>query len=152
MMNLKIRKAAADLTSPSIPLQDFSTELLVGFGRKPPTGMFGSDRIHEVRWGVVYGDVNSTVAAALVCSKLQVRVGHVEAGLRSRDRSMPEEINRIITDQLSDLLFAPSEDANQNLEREGVDSSKIHLVGNVMIDTLVRLQPCAVAHKPPGVT
>ncbi len=90
---------------------------------------------------LVYGDVNSTVAAALVCSKLQVRVGHVEAGLRSRDRSMPEEINRIITDQLSDLLFAPSEDADQNLRREGIDASKIHRVGNVMIDTLVRLLP-----------
>src|SRR5438445_2694650 len=101
---------------------------------------------------LVYGDVNSTMAAALVCSKLLVPIGHVEAGLRSGDRSMPEEINRLITDQLADLLFTPSADANQNLEREGVDSSKIHLVGNVMIDTLVRLQPCAVAHKPPGVT
>jgi len=101
---------------------------------------------------LVYGDVNSTMAVALVCSKLQIPVGHIEAGLRSGDRSMPEEINRLITDQLADLLFTPSADANQNLEREGVDSSKIHLVGNVMIDTLVRLQPCAVAHKPPGVT
>ena len=97
---------------------------------------------------LVYGDVNSTVAAALVCSKLQVRVGHVEAGLRSRDRSMPEEINRIITDQLSDLLFAPSEDADQNLRREGIDASKIHRVGNVMIDTLVRLLPRSLRYKP----
>jgi UDP-N-acetylglucosamine 2-epimerase (non-hydrolysing) len=92
---------------------------------------------------LVYGDVNSTVAAALVCSKLGVRVGHVEAGLRSRDRSMPEEINRLLTDQLSDLLFTPSDDADENLLGEGIDASKIHLVGNVMIDTLVRLLPRA---------
>ena len=97
---------------------------------------------------LVNGDVNSTVAAALVCSKLQVRVGHVEAGLRSRDRSMPEEINRIITDQLSDLLFTPSEDADENLRHEGIDVSKIHRVGNVMIDTLVRLLPQSLRYKP----
>jgi len=100
---------------------------------------------------LVYGDVNSTVAAALVCSKLGVRVAHVEAGLRSRDRSMPEEINRLLTDQLSDLLFTPSADGDENLLREGVDSSKIHLVGNVMIDTLVRLLPSAQERFPPNV-
>ncbi|MBZ5704895.1 MAG: UDP-N-acetylglucosamine 2-epimerase (non-hydrolyzing) [Acidobacteriia bacterium] len=93
---------------------------------------------------LVYGDVNSTMAAALVCSKLQIRVGHVEAGLRSHDRTMPEEINRLITDQLSDLLFTPSADADENLQREGIKPARIHLVGNVMIDTLVRLLPrCA---------
>jgi UDP-N-acetylglucosamine 2-epimerase (non-hydrolysing) len=92
---------------------------------------------------LVYGDVNSTVAAALVCSKLCLRVGHVEAGLRSRDRSMPEEINRLLTDQLSDLLFTPSVDAGENLIREGVDRARIHFVGNVMIDTLLRLLPRA---------
>lgn len=92
---------------------------------------------------LVYGDVNSTVAAALVCSKLGVRVGHVEAGLRSRDRTMPEEINRLLTDQLSDLLFTPSSDADENLRREGIDSAKVHLVGNVMIDSLARLLPRA---------
>jgi UDP-N-acetylglucosamine 2-epimerase (non-hydrolysing) len=97
---------------------------------------------------LVYGDVNSTMAAALVCSKLQLRVGHVEAGLRSRDRSMPEEINRLITDQLSDLLFTPSEDADENLLREGIPQSRIHRVGNVMIDTLVRLLPRSASHKP----
>jgi UDP-N-acetylglucosamine 2-epimerase (non-hydrolysing) len=100
---------------------------------------------------LVYGDVNSTVAAALVCSKLAVCVGHVEAGLRSRDRSMPEEINRLVTDQLSDLLFTPSPDADDNLCREGIESSKIHLVGNVMIDTLVRLLPSAADHFPPNI-
>lgn len=94
---------------------------------------------------LVYGDVNSTVAAALVCSKLGIRVGHVEAGLRSFDRTMPEEINRLLTDQVADLLFTPSADGNQNLLREGVAPEKIHLVGNVMIDTLVRLLPVAAA-------
>jgi UDP-N-acetylglucosamine 2-epimerase (non-hydrolysing) len=95
-------------------------------------------------WVVVYGDVNSTVAATLVCSKLLIPVAHVEAGLRSRDRTMPEEINRLVTDQLSDLLFTPSADGDDNLRREGVPQEKIHLVGNVMIDTLVRLLPQAV--------
>jgi UDP-N-acetylglucosamine 2-epimerase (non-hydrolysing) len=92
---------------------------------------------------LVYGDVNSTVAAAMVCAKLLVPLGHVEAGLRSFDRTMPEEINRIITDSLADLLFTPSADGNENLLREGVDPKKIHLVGNVMIDTLIRMLPMA---------
>jgi UDP-N-acetylglucosamine 2-epimerase (non-hydrolysing) len=92
---------------------------------------------------LVYGDVNSTVATALVCAKLRVRVGHVEAGLRSFDRSMPEEINRLVTDQLADLLFTPSEDGDANLQREGVAPEKIFRVGNVMIDSLVRLLPAA---------
>lgn len=98
---------------------------------------------HKPDWVLVYGDVNSTAAAALVCSKLLVPVAHVEAGLRSGDRTMPEEINRLVTDQLSDLLFTPSGDADQNLKREGIAPSKIHLVGNVMIDTLLRLLPLA---------
>jgi UDP-N-acetylglucosamine 2-epimerase (non-hydrolysing) len=93
---------------------------------------------------LVYGDVNSTVAAALVCAKLLIPVGHVEAGLRSFDRTMPEEINRLLTDQIADLLFTPSQDGNDNLLREGVAPEKIHLVGNVMIDTLVRLLPLTV--------
>jgi UDP-N-acetylglucosamine 2-epimerase (non-hydrolysing) len=92
---------------------------------------------------LVYGDVNSTVAAALVCAKLGVRVAHVEAGLRSFDREMPEEINRLVTDQLSDLLFTPSPDGNENLKREGVSNDKVFLVGNVMIDTLVQFLPKA---------
>jgi UDP-N-acetylglucosamine 2-epimerase (non-hydrolysing) len=90
---------------------------------------------------VVYGDVNSTVAAALVCSKLHIPVAHVEAGLRSFDRSMPEELNRLVTDQLSDLLFTPSLDGNENLKREGICDSRVRFVGNVMIDTLVRMLP-----------
>ncbi len=92
---------------------------------------------------LVYGDVNSTVAAALVCAKLGIRVAHVEAGLRSFDREMPEEINRLVTDQLSDLLFTPSPDGDENLKREGVAAEKIFLVGNVMIDTLVQFLPKA---------
>jgi UDP-N-acetylglucosamine 2-epimerase (non-hydrolysing) len=90
---------------------------------------------------LVYGDVNSTVATVLVCAKLGVRVGHVEAGLRSFDRSMPEEINRLVTDQLADLLFTPSKDGDQNLRREGIPEEKSFFVGNVMIDSLVRLLP-----------
>jgi UDP-N-acetylglucosamine 2-epimerase (non-hydrolysing) len=99
---------------------------------------------------LVYGDVNSTVAAALVCAKLQVRVGHVEAGLRSFDRSMPEEINRLVTDQLADLLFTPSEDGDANLEREGIAREKVFRVGNVMIDSLIRLLPAAIARDTNG--
>ena len=95
-------------------------------------------------WVAVYGDVNSTLAAALVCAKLRIRVAHVEAGLRSGDRSMPEEINRLVTDQIADLLLTPSIDGNANLMREGVSSEKVHLVGNVMIDTLIRLLPLAL--------
>jgi UDP-N-acetylglucosamine 2-epimerase (non-hydrolysing) len=94
---------------------------------------------------LVYGDVNSTVAAALVATKLGIRVGHVEAGLRSGDWSMPEEINRVVTDRLSDLLFVPSRDAIDNLIREGVPRDRIHFVGNVMIDSLVSALPAAGA-------
>jgi UDP-N-acetylglucosamine 2-epimerase (non-hydrolysing) len=94
---------------------------------------------------LVYGDVNSTLAAALVCSKRDIRVAHVEAGLRSFDRAMPEEINRIVTDQLADQLFTPSIDGNENLAREGIPESKVFLVGNVMIDSLIRLLPKADA-------
>jgi UDP-N-acetylglucosamine 2-epimerase (non-hydrolysing) len=97
---------------------------------------------------LVYGDVNSTVAAAMVCSKLGIRVGHVEAGLRSGDRTMPEEINRLLTDQLSDLLFTPSPDGDENLLREGIPKERIYRVGNVMIDTLVRLLPRAEEKFP----
>ena len=89
-------------------------------------------------WIVVVGDVNSTMAATLVASKMLVRVAHIEAGLRSRDRQMPEEINRLVTDALADLLLTPSRDAGENLLGEGVAAEKIRFVGNVMIDTLFR--------------
>ena len=99
-------------------------------------------------WVIVPGDVNSTLACALVASKLGVKVAHVEAGLRSFDRTMPEEINRLVTDQLADLLFTPSRDGDENLLREGIPAEKIRFVGNVMIDTLVRLLPKAEARWP----
>ena len=86
---------------------------------------------------VVVGDVNSTLAASLVAAKAGIPVAHVEAGLRSFDLSMPEEINRMVTDRLSALLFTPSRDADENLRREGVPPERIHFVGNVMIDTLL---------------
>ena len=86
---------------------------------------------------VVYGDVNSTLAASVVAAKLQIPLTHVEAGLRSFDPSMPEEVNRVVTDRLSDLLLATSADAVAHLAREGVPSERIHLVGNPMIDTLL---------------
>jgi len=88
-------------------------------------------------WVVVVGDVNSTMACTLVASKMGIKVAHVEAGLRSFDRTMPEEINRIVTDSLADLLFTPSTDGDKNLIKEGIAKSKIKFVGNIMIDTLV---------------
>ena len=88
------------------------------------------------RWVVVFGDVNSTIACALVAAKARVAIAHVEAGLRSRDWTMPEEINRVLTDRLSDRLYAPSRDACENLIREGIEDSRIRLVGNIMVDTL----------------
>jgi len=88
-------------------------------------------------WVVVVGDVNSTMACTLVCAKMGIRVAHIEAGLRSFDRTMPEEINRLVTDALADLLLTHSEDANANLLREGVAAEKIKFVGNIMIDSLM---------------
>jgi UDP-N-acetylglucosamine 2-epimerase (non-hydrolysing) len=90
---------------------------------------------------LVPGDVNSTFAAAMVAAKLSIPVAHIEAGLRSFDRSMPEEINRILTDRLSNLLFIHSPEARTNLVREGCEPTRIHAVGNTMIDTLVAMMP-----------
>jgi len=89
-------------------------------------------------WVLVVGDVNSTLACALVCVKLGIKVAHVEAGLRSRDRTMPEEINRLLTDQIADLLLTPSPDADENLRAEGIPPERIRFVGNVMIDSLLQ--------------
>ncbi len=100
-------------------------------------------------WVVVYGDVNSTIACALVAAKKGVRIAHVEAGLRSGDWSMPEEVNRVLTDRLSDLLLTPSRDADANLRAEGIASERIRFVGNVMVDTLLRLADTARAMKVP---
>ena len=89
---------------------------------------------------IVVGDVNSTVMGAMAANKLGIRLAHVEAGLRSFDRGMPEEFNRILTDHLSDYLFTHSRDADENLQREGIPSERIFFVGNVMVDTLMRFR------------
>jgi UDP-N-acetylglucosamine 2-epimerase (non-hydrolysing) len=86
---------------------------------------------------VVVGDVNSTIACAMVAAKMQIPCAHVEAGLRSRDMEMPEEVNRVLTDRICDILLTPSPDGDENLIAEGIDSSSIHMVGNVMIDSLL---------------
>jgi UDP-N-acetylglucosamine 2-epimerase (non-hydrolysing) len=91
-------------------------------------------------WTIVAGDVNSTAAVALVCAKLLVPVAHLEAGLRSGDRTMPEEVNRIVTDALADLLWTPSPDGDENLLREGVSAARIERVGNIMLDSFELLR------------
>lgn len=103
---------------------------------------------YQPDWVVVYGDVNSTLACSLVSKKLERRVAHVEAGLRSFDHTMPEEINRLVTDQLADLLFTHSEEATGHLVNEGIAAGKIYFVGNVMIDTLVNLLSSAEDRWP----
>lgn len=103
---------------------------------------------HEPDWVVVVGDVNSTLASALTAAKLGMRVAHVEAGLRSFDRTMPEEHNRVLTDHVADLLLTPSRDAGANLRNEGIPEERVRFVGNVMIDSLVRLLPQAVESWP----
>lgn len=97
---------------------------------------------------IVGGDVNSTLGAALAAAKLTVPVAHVEAGLRSNDRSMPEELNRILTDHLAELLFTTEASANRNLEREGIPADRIHFVGNCMVDSLLRHAALARARSP----
>lgn len=106
-------------------------------------------------WIVVVGDVNSTVACALVGAKLGIRVAHLEAGLRSFDRTMPEEINRVVTDSIADLLWTPSPDGDANLAREGVAPERVERVGNIMIDTFEMLRPRIAdqaSHERFGVT
>jgi UDP-N-acetylglucosamine 2-epimerase (non-hydrolysing) len=110
---------------------------LEGVLERGPRGAGRFDRV------IVVGDVNSTMGAALAAVKLGVSVAHVEAGLRSCDRSMPEEVNRVVTDAISDLLLVSEPAGVENLRREGRPDSAIHLVGNVMIDTLRRLLPAA---------
>jgi UDP-N-acetylglucosamine 2-epimerase (non-hydrolysing) len=113
----------------------FEPVLLTAFSNPQPPTINPQPCLPD--WVVVVGDVNSTMACTLVCSKLGIKVAHVEAGLRSFDRTMPEEINRIVTDALANLLLTPSADADENLKREGIPAERIELVGNVMIDTLV---------------
>jgi UDP-N-acetylglucosamine 2-epimerase (non-hydrolysing) len=101
-------------------------------------------------WCVVVGDVNSTVACTLAATKLHVRVAHLEAGLRSRDRAMPEELNRLATDVLADLLWTPSPDADENLRQEGIPEHRICRVGNIMIDSLEMMRPLIRARSLAG--
>lgn len=102
---------------------------------------------HSPSLVVVGGDVNSTLAGALAASKLDIRVAHVEAGLRSWDWDMPEEVNRVLTDRLSDLLFTHSPEAAENLEREGIPADRVHYVGNTMIDSLRKYEHTARARE-----
>ncbi len=131
-------------TQLGIPAPDFN--LGVGSGSHATqtaammTGLENLFGAHRPGLVVVYGDVNSTVAAALVATKMGIGVAHVEAGLRSFDRTMPEEINRLVTDRLADLLLVTSVDAVAHLGNEGIGSERIHFVGNPMIDTLLRLR------------
>jgi UDP-N-acetylglucosamine 2-epimerase (non-hydrolysing) len=104
---------------------------------------------HRPDWLIVVGDVNSTLAAALVGAKLGLRIVHLEAGLRSRDRTMPEEINRIATDAVSDVLWTPSPDADRNLIAEGVPVERITRVGNIMLDSFERTRPAIAAAREP---
>jgi UDP-N-acetylglucosamine 2-epimerase (non-hydrolysing) len=101
-------------------------------------------------WVVVVGDVNSTIACTLAAKKLGIPVAHLEAGLRSGDRTMPEELNRIATDALADLLWTPSADANENLEREGIPPNRIELVGNIMIDSLEMMRSAIESRRCAG--
>ena len=121
----------------AIPEPDFNLGIGSGLHGAQTGGMMAAiEKVAlEVRpnWVLVYGDTNSTVAAALVAAKLHIPVAHVEAGLRSFDRRMPEEINRVLTDHVSDLLLCPTETAMHNLAREGIDRG-VHLVGDVMYD------------------
>lgn len=105
---------------------------------------------HRPDWVIVVGDVNSTVACCLAAAKLGIKVAHLEAGLRSRDRRMPEEINRLATDAIADLLWTPSEDADDNLRAEGVAPERIERVGNIMIDSYELVRPKIEASAAPA--
>ena len=130
---LRIPQPDVNLGVGSAPHGEQTAQVLVGMER-----CLGERRPDLV---LVYGDVNSTMAATLAAAKMGIAVGHVEAGLRSRDLRMPEEINRIVTDRLATWHFTPSADADENLLAEGVAQRSIKRVGNVMIDTLIRLLP-----------
>ena len=126
---LKINKPDIDLNVGSGTHAEQTAKIMIELEKK-----FLSERPELV---IVFGDVNSTLAAALVASKLHILIAHVESGLRSFDRKMPEEINRIVTDQLSDILFTTSPQAKVNLINEGKDHNQIFFVGNTMIDSLI---------------
>ncbi|TVR99152.1 MAG: UDP-N-acetylglucosamine 2-epimerase (non-hydrolyzing) [Rhodospirillales bacterium] len=127
-----------------LPQPDFHLNVGSGTHAEQTAGvMVGYDRLcgeNAPAWTIVVGDVNSTIACALTAAKLGIPIAHLEAGLRSRDRSMPEEINRIATDAISDLLWTPSADADENLRAEGVPAERIERVGNIMIDAYEMLR------------
>lgn len=134
-----------------LPPPDVNLEVGSGTHAEQTAGvMVAYERLCMARrpdWCIVVGDVNSTLACTLAAKKLGIRVAHLEAGLRSRDRSMPEELNRIATDALADLLWTPSADADENLRAEGVPAERICRVGNIMIDSLEMMRPSIEARR-----
>jgi UDP-N-acetylglucosamine 2-epimerase (non-hydrolysing) len=130
--------SATFFTDLGIPDPDYNLEVGSGTHAEQTGGvMIAYERLcrnHRPDWVIVVGDVNSTLACSLVAKKLHLPLAHLEAGLRSRDRSMPEEINRLVTDAISDLLWTPSEDADENLKAEGIPQDRIERVGNIMLD------------------
>jgi len=139
-------RAMSDTFFTDLELPDADENLGVGSGthaEQTARIMLGFEPVldrHRPDWVVVYGDVNSTIACALVAVKKGIRVAHVEAGLRSRDRAMPEEVNRLLTDQIAHLLLTPSRDGDANLLAEGIPAERVRFVGNVMVDTLLHLR------------
>jgi UDP-N-acetylglucosamine 2-epimerase (non-hydrolysing) len=137
--------SAAFFNDLGLPDPDYNLEIGSGSHAEQTAGvMVAYERLcREARpdWVVVVGDVNSTAACALVAKKQMLPLAHLEAGLRSRDRTMPEEINRLVTDAISDLLWTPSEDADENLRNEGVSNERIARVGNIMIDSYELVRP-----------
>lgn len=139
-------RAMSDTFFAELELPDADENLGVGSGthaEQTARIMLGFEPVldrHRPDWVVVYGDVNSTIACTLVAVKKGIPVAHVEAGLRSRDRAMPEEINRLLTDQVAHLLLTPSRDGDANLRAEGIPADRIRFVGNVMVDTLLHLR------------
>jgi UDP-GlcNAc3NAcA epimerase len=135
-----------DIESPAINLEVGSGP----HGKQTARMLDGLERVmleHGPNWVMVFGDTNSTLAGALAAAKLHIPIGHVEAGLRSFNRRMPEEINRVLTDHASDLLFAPTETAVQNLAHEGIPSERVRHVGDVMFDAFQRFLPTALARS-----
>lgn len=146
--------SAAFFNDLGLPEPNYNLEIGSGTHAEQTAGvMIAYERLcQEFRpdWVVVVGDVNSTAACALVAKKLVLPLAHLEAGLRSRDRTMPEEINRLVTDAISDLLWTPSEDADENLRNEGVSNERIVRVGNIMIDSYELARPAIERVNPAG--